>query len=385
MKFLKHSSVFTIVFLFILSTPTFSEKRDLSTPESRLLGHWEDSEKIQYYFGPLDSNTKEGSLILVIPDSRKLFEKWIAQCRNIHSALGTLEEWEKELDVTSFSERYGEATYYRQYEVLKPHFQGNAQIAIRIVPDFLNSAGGYFVIDKDGKKMELKVILEAPGFPLHDYLADPGLFGDGTLKYVDFKISPEDIAPSISPEKRDLSAPLTRLVGHWKASDGSHLYFGPVELSTMIGSFIHVYPEFTREMFEKFKTKLNHVKDLSNRKREKFIKIYFEIAKQFSGSAVYCKYNIFSQKRNKERIEFYIICESSDDMSRYALFHINKDGKFMTDYKRVDFKYLPEFLKEQEIDKQDFIYYLVFPPQTLYEKERRFIYIDSNTSPEDKK
>ena len=102
MKSIKHPIAFSFIFLLILSMPLLSEKRDLSTPESRLLGHWEDIEKIQYYFGPLDSNTRNGSLILVIPDSRKLFEKWIAQDRSNRYAIGWSGYLEKELDkVTS--------------------------------------------------------------------------------------------------------------------------------------------------------------------------------------------------------------------------------------------------------------------------------------------
>jgi hypothetical protein len=361
-----------------------NEKRDLSTSASRSLGHWEDSEKIQYYFGPLDSNTKKRSLIFVIPDSRKLFEEWIALYRNARHAIGWSEGIDKKLDVTYFSERYGEATFYWQYVVgyTGVNSQGNTHIDIRLIPDFHNSAGGDFVIDKNGKTMKLDIGLTT----VEGLSAGPWLFGDGTLKYIDSKISPEDIATSISPEKRNLSTPHTRLVGHWKAYQGSHLCFSPVDLSTMIGAFIHVYPEFTKEMFEKFKTKLNHVKDLSNRKREKLIKIYSEIAKQYSSLAVYCKYQIYTQKRNGERIGIDITCENSDVMSRYEIFHINKNGKFMTDYERPVFEFFSELLEEQEIDKQDIIRYLVLPAQTPYEKnERRFIYIDSNTSPEDKK
>lgn len=190
MKSIKHPIVFSFIFLLILSVPLLSEKRDLSTPKSRLLGHWEDSEKIQYYFGPLDSNTKKGSLILVIPDSRKLFEKWIARYRNARYGIGWSESLDKELDVTCFSKRYGEATFHWQYVVgyAGLNSKGNASLDIRLIPDFHNSAGGDFTIDKDGKKMELEIILTT----VEGLSAGPWLFGDGTLKYIDSKISPED-------------------------------------------------------------------------------------------------------------------------------------------------------------------------------------------------
>jgi hypothetical protein len=41
--------------------------RDLSTPSSRLVGHWADTEnlKIEYYFSRIDSKTNEGTIIVL--------------------------------------------------------------------------------------------------------------------------------------------------------------------------------------------------------------------------------------------------------------------------------------------------------------------------------
>jgi hypothetical protein len=43
--------------------------RDLSTPSSRLVGHWADTEnlKIEYYFSRIDSKTNEGTIIVYKP------------------------------------------------------------------------------------------------------------------------------------------------------------------------------------------------------------------------------------------------------------------------------------------------------------------------------
>jgi len=48
---------------------------------------------------------------------------------------------------------------------------------------------------------------------------------------------------SANDAQRNLSTPLSRLVGHWKRDTiRNHFYFGPLNLDTGTGSFIHVYP-----------------------------------------------------------------------------------------------------------------------------------------------
>lgn len=201
-------------------------------------------------------------------------------------------------------------------------------------------------------------------------------------------------------KERNLSTPLSRLVGHWEAYQGSHLYFGPIDYTTNTGSLIIVYSEFSESMLKKFKKILREVnkkyentKDwLNNDEIEKCISEYIENARKLSGLAIYCQYELINQIPNGEKIKIDILNAPSGILGKQT-FIINKNGKYIEEY---DYFLFVE--KTDEWEKKKYktrlemmnVMRLVLRPYDLIddferEKEYKYKYIDSKTSPEDTK
>jgi len=149
--------------------------------------------------------------------------------------------------------------------------------------------------------------------------------------------------------ERNLSTPLSRLVGHWQTKDGCHLYFGEVRLNK--GSFIRVLPDK-----EKIIKNLIEV-------GEEITDEYRKNAEKFGGATINCQFDVLSQDFEGLKIELEIICDIPDVESepQKITYYIDKDGKYMTS--STFFAFLGEEIHN-------------YTP---------IEYIDSKTTPEDKK
>jgi len=154
MKIIKNSFIFLFVLFLALSAPTCSKKRDLSTPLSRLVGHWQDSLGFEYYFSPVDSTTMTGSLVRVVPEKEeKLMEFIEGMSRQIDKS-----------ETASILKFVGKATYY-QYKILSQVPNGKeVQIAILLSSEdfslfrvFLLPEEVTFNVEKDGKQINWSV------------------------------------------------------------------------------------------------------------------------------------------------------------------------------------------------------------------------------------
>jgi hypothetical protein len=193
MKFFKIYLILTLVIVLLIPACTHSKKRDLSTPLSRLVGHWQDRQGFEYYFTPVDHPTMTGSLIYKIPEEEKLmmFSKAILEAyasemleQGGYKNKQEAKEW-IEIQLNSYAEKKttknlaGRATYH-PYKVL-PQVPSDKKIKIFIFwyGDNLLVAPEVttFHIKKNGKRM---LINEECG-----KFVNP-------LRYVDGKPSPVD-------------------------------------------------------------------------------------------------------------------------------------------------------------------------------------------------
>lgn len=177
MKILKNSFIFLPVLFLALSAPSCSKKRDLSTPLSRLVGHWQDSLGFEYYFSLVDSTTMTGSLVRVVPEKEEKLMEYI-------EGMSGLIDKSETASILKFA---GKAKYY-QYKILSQVPNGQeVQIAI-VLPSmdfslfrvFLLPKEVTFNVEKDGKQMNWSVRNDAL-----NKLTNP-------IKYVDSKTSPEE-------------------------------------------------------------------------------------------------------------------------------------------------------------------------------------------------
>jgi hypothetical protein len=193
MKFFKIYLILTLVIVLLIPACTHSKKRDLSTPLSRLIGHWQDSNGFEYYFTPIDHSTMIGSLVYKIPKEEKLmkFFKTMLEahasemlkqgkCKNKQEA-----EEGVEIELNSYKEGKvaeklaGRATYH-QYKLLFQVPDGK-KIEVIILwneNNFLGVSGKTtFHIEKNGKQMMIN--------------EEWGKFVN-PLKYIKSNTSPED-------------------------------------------------------------------------------------------------------------------------------------------------------------------------------------------------
>lgn len=160
MKFFKIFIVLTLLLVLLIPNFGFNKKRNLSTPLSRLIGHWQDSNGFEYYFSPADRSTMTGSLVRVIPNKEKLMKAFPGQIDKHDTKL------------------FGRATYC-QYKILSQVPKGKeVKIAMLWPPEDFNfplPKEMTFNIERNGKHMQM--LLKRT---------------DMTLEYIDSKTSPED-------------------------------------------------------------------------------------------------------------------------------------------------------------------------------------------------
>lgn len=156
------------------------------------------------------------------------------------------------------------------------------------------------------------------------------------------------ISCSVNNKERDLSTPLSRLVGHWKTKYGVHLYFGEVYIDK--GSLVQVMPD-----------KGKWIKNL-NERGKKITKEAQKEIENFAGKVINCEYKVISQEFEGLKLELEISYDINDapEKPQKITYHINKDGMSMT------WSTIVPFVGEHH-------------DYTPIE------YIDSKTSPEDKK
>lgn len=77
--------------------------RDTATPSARLQGHWFSDDAIDYYFGPLDATTGQGSLIIVDADGvRTDLSYSIVEENDEESLLTLLYQGDEEREITFY-------------------------------------------------------------------------------------------------------------------------------------------------------------------------------------------------------------------------------------------------------------------------------------------
>lgn len=206
MKFLKIYLILTLVIVLLIPSCAFGKKRDLSTPLSRLIGHWQDRCGFEYYFVPVDRSTMIGSFVRVFPDKEKImkFTKETVEYNALERlkkgdfkskkeakewAETILEKYEEERITTMMEKIAGTATYC-QYKVLFQISEGEG-IEIAIMwpedePTRIPKEEAIFYIEKNGKRMTMEATWRE--------LVHPTQYGKfiSPIKYIDSKTSPED-------------------------------------------------------------------------------------------------------------------------------------------------------------------------------------------------
>jgi hypothetical protein len=182
---------FFIVILVALFTvnSSFSEQRNLSTPLSRLWGHWIDVETgIHHYFAKVSKTDESGSFIQVNPDKNICVEL-------IKKAIVNNEGKERELtkdELALADALVGKATY-RHYELFSQEPNGREVLigTDENVPPMLRLVGQPIdwrhacLIEKNGTAMDMSCVIGNRPDP-----SKPKI-GVLHLKYVDSKTTPE--------------------------------------------------------------------------------------------------------------------------------------------------------------------------------------------------
>jgi len=192
MKFLKIYLILTLVIVLLIPACTHSKKRDLSTPLSRLVGHWQDRHGFQYYFTHTDSYTMTGYLLHVFPNieklkkfSRKLLESYASEME--FKSKEEAKKWIEKMLKQFYGgikkeelEKISERTTYCRYEVLSQAPE-EIKIGVSWPKDYAFMIHfpeePIFYIEQNGKQMIVN-----------------GEWGEliNPLKYINSKTSPED-------------------------------------------------------------------------------------------------------------------------------------------------------------------------------------------------
>lgn len=202
MKILKNSFTFLIILPFVLSNPSLSGKRDLSTPLSRLVGHWIDSDcGMHYYFSPItDKLNMTGSMVVVAPD-KNMIKKYFDKLMKIDKKTAVdledyIEKYVGDFDVVM---ALAEEARYLQYK-LKSQKPNGLEISIEVInyPQVFRvfSMPGELImlIDKKGEQIKFKYpyLDEEYLKGLSEYEAEMTKFVYSDWIYIDSKTSPDN-------------------------------------------------------------------------------------------------------------------------------------------------------------------------------------------------
>lgn len=201
MKILKNFFSFLIILLFVLSNPSFSGKRNLSTPLSRLVGHWINSSfGMHYYFGPItDKSNMIGSMVVIFPDKNmiiKYFEKIREQAApQTEDLKDYIEKFVGDYNV--IMALAGKARYSHYKLISQKQF--GMEIDIKVI-DYPKIFGFFGIppelslyIDKNGKKIKLNFLPEEVLKDLLEKHTEIMKFLYADWVYVNSKTSPDDI------------------------------------------------------------------------------------------------------------------------------------------------------------------------------------------------
>jgi hypothetical protein len=179
MKNYKRNFMFILILLFVNSIFALSEKRDLSTPLSRLVGHWITPEKNHWYFGPTSSPDLTGSFIRMFPNKETLKKLFDDSVKNPSKA--ELEEAKR------FIETFAGMASYCKYKVVTQEPGGN-KLKIRIYwndEDPEQEALGQLTIYVDKEGLQIKLVKKVP------FTSEELIDEENPMKYIDSKMSPD--------------------------------------------------------------------------------------------------------------------------------------------------------------------------------------------------
>lgn len=197
----------------VTSGPT-PKIRDLSTPSKRLVGHWKANEPSEaghyfdYFYGEVDPETGMGK--------------------------GTTYNISKDL------------VFFNTYEVISEAPYGEElTIKVTMLDSHRTSYSQSFVIAKDGLTAQsTKTVRDDFTLTYIDnkteYIPENGILRTPTTAPTP---TPRNLpTPKPAPDVRDLSSPLTSLIGHWRFLDNGVVehYYGETNSETGVGSLIIV-------------------------------------------------------------------------------------------------------------------------------------------------
>ena len=166
--------LFVVFFLLLTLVPSFSEQRNLSTPLSRLWGHWLEVETgNHYYFAKVTKPDEQGSRITVKPDKAKMVKDFK---RSIAKKEGKEREF-TQVELAYIENEAGKAKY-GWYKLLSQEPNG-MQVIIQ-TEETLSGTGMHY---------EYRFLIEKNGSTMQEVSSSNEVFKH--LKYIDSKTTPE--------------------------------------------------------------------------------------------------------------------------------------------------------------------------------------------------
>jgi hypothetical protein len=226
MRFLKYFLTFLFflswIMFVLVSCGTDNEGRDLSTPSSRLVGHWIDSRGYHLYFYPVDPATKTGSYILVYPGRESIIKEYeeygeeLEKMEKNYAANKDIERLSKQMVLNDRDKALSRinTAIHREYKILSEEPDGKFIDILILYTDLdddlraTNTKAGIdstyrvnFLIDKNGKQM----IREGRGGFLYD--GEPRYDSGTIVSYIDSN-DPEARAESIAGAQAESELPV---------------------------------------------------------------------------------------------------------------------------------------------------------------------------------
>lgn len=357
-------------------------QRDLSTPTSRIVGHWvNEYGTMDLFIGPIDPATNEGTLVRIYPDKAV----WKEILKRSFTEAGK-QKSDVELDeMLNFYESAGMIGRKspENYRIISFDSSGT-NIALSSLHDSKNWC---FIVEKDGATMKESSLLESELIMKKAGLASTSVQEGRSqnslvqFKYVDAKTPPDKAENSafVGDPRRDLSTPKSRIVGHW-AYPGCDVYFGPIDPATKEGTLIKVYRDRAKQMEALKQVSISVGKPMSDdelneemNKRERL---------KMVGKHEPEKYRVRSfdptgTDITLDRPSAEIMPKDWGEFGKFQwyswCFIIEKDGAIM----------LNNFLLERELEAKRFGRTLTKSEMELYGRNTtRYAYIDAKTSPD---